>query len=90
METFTLQWHLTHRCNLRCSHCYQEDYAAFTDFRDVKSVLDDFSRLCEKTGTQGHINLTGGEPMTYSRLYPLLEEIRARGKAANRSSARRR
>ena len=28
MGLFVLQWHITHRCNLHCVHCYQGDYAA--------------------------------------------------------------
>lgn len=26
-KKFVFQWHITHRCNLRCKHCYQEDYS---------------------------------------------------------------
>ena len=26
MDKFIIQWHITHLCNLRCIHCYQEDY----------------------------------------------------------------
>ena len=36
---FTLQWHITHRCNLRCTHCYQDDYAAFGSREALANVL---------------------------------------------------
>ena len=39
-KDFTLQWHITHRCNLRCKHCYQDDYSAFQDMKDIENVLD--------------------------------------------------
>ena len=29
-ERHILQWHITHRCNLFCAHCYQDDRAAHT------------------------------------------------------------
>lgn len=25
-EEFYFQWHFMNSCNLRCAHCYQEDY----------------------------------------------------------------
>ena len=38
---FTLQWHITHRCNLRCTHCYQDDYTAF---ESADALFDEIGR----------------------------------------------
>ncbi|MDP2968527.1 MAG: hypothetical protein Q8P64_04890, partial [Deltaproteobacteria bacterium] len=26
-DTFHIQWHITNLCNLRCQHCYQDDFS---------------------------------------------------------------
>ena len=76
---FTLQWHITHRCNLRCSHCYQDDYSAFSSRKSLEAVLNQYSRLLEEYGFKGYLNITGGEPLTHPDLFWLLEEAGNRG-----------
>ena len=76
---YTLQWHITHRCNLRCQHCYQEEYESFAEYRALLEVLDKYCRFLERHGHEGQINLTGGEPLTSRNFFPLCREIAARG-----------
>ena len=76
---FTLQWHITHRCNLRCSHCYQDDYSAFSSRKSLEAVLNQYSRLLEEYGFKGYLNITGGEPLAHPDLFWLLEEAGNRG-----------
>ncbi len=78
-ENFTLQWHITHRCNLRCKHCYQEDFSAFESREDMLSVLDQFCGVLDYYGSKGQLNLTGGEPLTHPDLFWLLQSARERG-----------
>jgi radical SAM protein with 4Fe4S-binding SPASM domain len=41
-----MQWHITERCNLRCSHCYQNETAgAEADLAGLMMVLEEFERL---------------------------------------------
>lgn len=75
---FVLQWHITHRCNLRCSHCYQDDYFAFADRAAFENVLSQYERLLNAYGFRGHINITGGEPLLHPDFYWLLNEIKQR------------
>ena len=75
---FTLQWHITHRCNLRCKHCYQEDFSAFESRSDMQHVLDQYSELLRFYGCKGQLNLTGGEPLTHPDLFWLLQQARER------------
>ena len=75
---FILQWHITHRCNLRCRHCYQNDYAAFTSRQEMESVLEQFDELLSDCGFRGHINITGGEPMLHPELFWLLQQAKRR------------
>ena len=76
---FTLQWHITHRCNLRCTHCYQDDYSAFEDRSSLEKILDQYEALLKAYRWKGHINFTGGEPLLHPDLSWLLEEARKRG-----------
>lgn len=78
LRVHTLQWHITHRCNLRCSHCYQKDYEAFSDFAGLMTVLEQYSRFLAANGLRGHVNLTGGEPLTSPHLFPLCRELAKR------------
>ncbi len=74
-----LQWHITHKCNLRCAHCYQTEYASEENEAYLLGVLDKYEDfLCEKK-LSGHIYLTGGEPMTHPFFFGLAEEIIRRG-----------
>lgn len=74
---FILQWHITHRCNLRCSHCYQEDYRSHMPRETLFRALDSFDSMMN--GRRAQINLTGGEPLLHPDFFPLAEEIRLRG-----------
>ena len=68
-----LQWHILHRCNLRCSHCYQEDYGAELSFDELKRIFFQYKNFCTSLGFCGHINFTGGEPIISRHLFPLLD-----------------
>lgn len=76
---FTLQWHITHRCNLRCQHCYQDDYSAFESRDALGEILNQYEALLKEYSYKGHINFTGGEPLTHPDLFWLLEETKKRG-----------
>lgn len=75
---FTLQWHITHRCNLRCTHCYQDDYSSFEDRASLLKILDQYETLLKTYRLKGHLNITGGEPMTHPDLFWLLKEAAKR------------
>ncbi len=74
-----LQWHITHRCNLRCRHCYQDDFRAEMNREELLQVLDKYERFLKERSLAGHINLTGGEPLASPFFYELAEEITRRG-----------
>ena len=68
-----MQWHLTHRCNLRCSHCYQDEYSSELSLAELESIFYQYIRFCEKNSFRGHINFTGGEPLLSQHLFELLK-----------------
>jgi radical SAM protein with 4Fe4S-binding SPASM domain len=80
-----LQWHITNKCNLRCSHCYQEEFTGDEPtWNDLLYTLDQFKRLIERFRVnhkqekyRSHITITGGEPFAHSNFINLLQLIAA-------------
>jgi len=82
---FVLQWHITHRCDHRCTHCYQERFDSTELPVDrLLEVAGQFSRfLALRQSRQadriisGQLTITGGEPLLYHDFHVLLNRIRA-------------
>ncbi len=79
MERFVFQWHITHCCNLRCRHCYQEEYQSHTERDRLFDILEQITQYIKQRGCSCQINLTGGEPLLHPQFLPLAQEIRRRG-----------
>ena len=79
MKKHVLQWHILHRCNLRCTHCYQEDYAAECTGAQRMQLYGQYLNFCKANGFRGHINFTGGEPLLSPDLFELLKRCDADG-----------
>ena len=73
LQKHVLQWHITHRCNLHCTHCYQEDSAGELPFSALSSFFQQYLDFCSAGHFRGHINLTGGEPLLAAHFFPLLD-----------------
>lgn len=65
MQKHVLQWHITHKCNLRCLHCYQEDYKNDLNFKQITKIFSDYLEYIKNNNFKGHINITGGEPFLH-------------------------
>ncbi|MBI5441035.1 MAG: radical SAM protein [Deltaproteobacteria bacterium] len=86
---FVFQWHLTERCNLACTHCYQTGAAsaeltlaellAVAD--EVAEAVDAWGELCDAPMAPA-FHLTGGEPLLRPELFDLLAALNAGGFAA--------
>lgn len=74
-DTFHIQWHITNLCNLRCLHCYQNDFskAHELDINGLKVISDNIIATLERWGKRACINLTGGEPILKPELFQLLK-----------------
>jgi len=81
--TTRFQWHITDRCNNRCSHCYQETYSGEEmRYEELLHLLDEFEDLAihraNQAGTptyRGHVVVTGGEPFVREDFMDLLEVL---------------
>jgi radical SAM protein with 4Fe4S-binding SPASM domain len=85
-QEFFIQWHLTERCNLRCSHCYQTGVASEELSRhEVGEVLDEIVEMLEAWQAayglefSSSLNVTGGEPFLRRDLVEILGAMRDRG-----------
>ncbi|MBD3426830.1 MAG: selenobiotic family peptide radical SAM maturase [Candidatus Omnitrophica bacterium] len=78
-DTFTLQWHLTNVCDLRCRHCYDRTDRSPLSLEDAKRILADMDRFCGKNRVSGHVCFTGGNPFMYPHFHRVYAEAAERG-----------
>jgi radical SAM protein with 4Fe4S-binding SPASM domain len=78
LNRITFQWHITDICNLRCKHCYQDDYSSkglnFVELTNIFIQFQDFVKI--KGIKRAHINLTGGEPFLREDILDLILKIK--------------
>ena len=66
---FVLQWHVTNKCENRCSHCYITNLEKELDnpnkltLDESKRVIDDLVNLGTRFGVSPRINFSGGNPL---------------------------
>lgn len=79
---------LLNSCNFACVYCVSEDLGDISAMQTTKSIpdeqldVDEFARLIEgvhRLTNLKSIRLTGGEPLLYSNLYPLIQNIQKVG-----------
>ena len=82
---FFVQWHLTEKCNLRCTHCYQTgkgtDEMRLGEIKATISEIEEMLRAwSEAYGLEfsPSFNITGGEPLLHGDIFEILEEMRRR------------
>ena len=76
---FTLQWHLTHACDLHCKHCYDRTRLSVLRFEDALAILDDFEAFCRERQVRPGLLLSGGNPFFYPWFFELWKEVARRG-----------
>ena len=78
MQKFIIQWHITHLCNLRCKHCYQEEYNNHMQKENFYIILDKLEEYLKDKELIPQINLTGGEPLSHPDFFEFAKEIKKR------------
>lgn len=63
-KIFRVQWHLTERCNLRCIHCYQDNYSKHKEINieEMKKAAKMLKKTTKKWNMKCEVSITGGEP----------------------------
>ncbi len=74
---FMVVWDFTHRCNLRCTHCYQDAQKALPNELDT----DEAKRLVEDLAEAGVVIIafSGGEPLMRKDFFEVAEHARKNG-----------
>ncbi len=78
-KDFFLQWHLTERCNMACSHCYQSAWhgeemglpAIRRTAAEVSEMVEDWAQRYAMVFAPS-FNITGGEPFLRKDLFEIL------------------
>ena len=79
MKEFHLQWHITSRCNLRCAHCYQDNFSGQNElpWPDLKSICDNLLKTMKMWDRRLTVALTGGEPFLKSEIWDIIDYLSA-------------
>ena len=84
--SFFIQWHLTERCNLACTHCYQQGTSKDEmELGEIEGVMADVRDMLRSWSDAYGIeflpsmNITGGEPFLRKDLFSILERAHASG-----------
>jgi len=62
-EPFTLQLHITDRCQLSCRHCYRDIQRAELPLHDLACIVDQFLEFCRMRQLEARLTIAGGEPL---------------------------
>ncbi|PEJ11752.1 hypothetical protein CN684_00190 [Bacillus wiedmannii] len=73
-----LQFHLTNRCNLRCTHCYMNSGIAHYDEISLKEWKEIINQASQRYDSW-FLTLTGGEPTLYDGYLEILKYAKAHG-----------
>ncbi len=76
-DEFYFQWHLTERCNKRCTHCYQDNNGnnelPLSELEHILRIMEDALIKWDRIGS---LSLTGGEPFVRTpELFSLMDQI---------------
>lgn len=76
-NTFHIQWHITDRCNLRCLHCYQDNFSSKSElpFSSLKEIFSNIVDFVKSRRQKLVIDITGGEPFLHKRWKELLSLV---------------
>ncbi len=76
---FTLQWHITQACELKCRHCYDRSRRSPLTMKTALRVLDELRGFCRERFVGGQVTFSGGNPLLYPRFLELYRAAVDRG-----------
>jgi radical SAM protein with 4Fe4S-binding SPASM domain len=68
---FLVVWDFTHKCNLKCKHCYSDSGATREEELTTKEALDVVNQLADSGVTA--LAFSGGEPLTRTDFFEVAE-----------------
>ncbi|MDP8236721.1 MAG: thio(seleno)oxazole modification radical SAM maturase SbtM [Candidatus Erginobacter occultus] len=79
VDVFTIQWHITHACDLHCRHCYDRSKRSPLTLIQGKRLLGELEDFCRERNVRGHVCFTGGNPFLSPHFFHLYREAADRG-----------
>ncbi len=79
IQPYTLQLHVTERCNLRCRHCYGESWTNMLSFEEFKEIIAQYQEVLQLARARGVVLITGGEPLTWPHVYQAIQHVKKQG-----------
>jgi radical SAM protein with 4Fe4S-binding SPASM domain len=82
---FFVQWHVTEKCNLACTHCYQSGSRPEMSLSQIKSAIDNVKDAVKSWVQEYQMEIvpgfhfTGGEPLLRRNLFDILDYSRNSG-----------
>ena len=76
---FTLQWHITQKCDLHCRHCYDRSDRSPLPLSEGFRILDDLHDFCRAHFVKGQVSFSGGNPLLYPHFTALYQAAVDRG-----------
>jgi len=64
-DAFTLQWHITQRCDLNCRHCYDRSTLKDVSYAQGIAILDQMRDFCRSHHVAGQVSFSGGNPFLH-------------------------
>jgi len=62
---FTLQWHITRECDLKCLHCYDRSDRRSVGLAEGLRILDQLRDFCLSHFVRGQVSFSGGNPLLH-------------------------
>ncbi|MFZ2197382.1 MAG: thio(seleno)oxazole modification radical SAM maturase SbtM [Thermodesulfovibrionales bacterium] len=78
-DVFTLQWHITQACDLRCKHCYDRSARPDLSLKEAYRILDDLFDFCRRKAVQGQVSFSGGNPFLHPDFKKIYSAAAERG-----------
>lgn len=78
-KRFTLQWHVTHACDLHCKHCYDRTKIAALKLDQAVRVLDQLEAFARQHDVGAGVCFSGGNPFLYRPFLDLYQAAADRG-----------
>ena len=77
-DAFTLQWHITHRCDLNCLHCYDRSLLSDVGLEQGVDILDQMRNFCLQHHVYGQVSFSGGNPFLHPHFFSLYKAAKER------------
>ncbi len=73
-EVFTLQWHITNRCDLKCKHCYDRTKREDVTYGNAIKIMEEFYNFTFKHSVFPQISFTGGNPFLHKDFFEIYKK----------------